>query len=131
MRSFKDQAKSLSGSKTVSASFYLQVIVLPVSNEGQLFYHRRLANFNLTVYELSSSECNCYFWHEGLSRRGASEIASCIYLYLQELDARKVEEVSMFSVGCSGQNKNSGIASVLLNFSFHLQTYKYDRFRFL
>lgn len=65
---------------------------------------------------MSSKDCECYLWHEGLIKRGASEISSCIFRYLEELDKRQVEEIFLFCDGCSGQNKNSGTAIMLLHF---------------
>lgn len=50
--------------KIVSAVFDLQqVMYLPKSNDGQIFYKRRLANYNFTIYNLGSRDCNCYVWN--------------------------------------------------------------------
>lgn len=118
VREWKSLCKdlSLTDKATVCSCFDLQqVILLPISNESQLFYHRRLSNFNLTVYNTASKDCECYLWHEGLSKRGSSEISTCLYKYLMTLDLNNIEEVFLFSDGCSGQNKNSAIATMLLH----------------
>lgn len=115
-RKHKEEAKKFADEKTACICFDLQqVILLPKSNESQLFYHRRLSNFNLTIYNLASKQCDCYLWHECISKRGSSEISSCIFKYLQDLDKNGVEEVFLFSDGCSGQNKNSAFACMLLH----------------
>lgn len=48
----------------------------------------------------------------GIRRRGASKIVTCLY---NDLDCRNVKQVFLFSDGCPGQNKNSGIATMLLH----------------
>lgn len=115
VRAKKDLARKDKNIKNASAVFDLQqVIFLPISNESKIFYRRRLSNYNFTIYNLKSKECHCYTWHEALSKRGSCEISTCLYFYLKELDARGVETVSLFSDSCSGQNKNSIIAAMLL-----------------
>lgn len=100
----------------VCAAFDLQQIILfHIAPDSKLFYHRRLTNFNLTIYNINSKECSCYVWHEGFGRRGSCETASCLYDYLCDLDCKNVKEIFLFSDSCCGQNKNSAIAAMLLN----------------
>lgn len=101
---------------TACASFDLQqVIYLPQSNESAIFYKRRLANYNLTVYDLGSRQCWCFMWSELDSKRGAAEISTCVYKALQIFDNEKcAKSVALFSDGCSGQNKNSITAAMML-----------------
>lgn len=108
--------KNEEDSKYSCAVFDLQqVILLPKSNHSQIFYSRRLANYNFTIYNLQSKQCYCYIWHEGISKRGSCEISTCVSMYLRKLDGDGVETVHLFSDGCSGQNKNSIIATMLLH----------------
>lgn len=93
-----------------------QVLTFPMSPESLVFYKRRLSAFNLTIYELGSGNCECNFWDETMSRRGSSEVSSCVFLYLQDLDKRGHIKVNLFSDGCPGQNKNTIVASMLLFF---------------
>ena len=93
-----------------------QVIYLPQSTRSELFYKRRLANYNFTVYNLASKEGTCYLSHEGQTRRGACEIASNLHRFLIEEDAKGVKEVEFFCDGCAGQNKNSILPSMMLSF---------------
>jgi len=67
------------------------------------------------VYELKSKECHCFTWHEGQGKRGSSEIATCLRIYLENLNTAGIKEVSLFADGCPGQNKNSIIAATLLH----------------
>lgn len=91
-----------------------QVLYLPISKEAALFYKSRLSNFNLTYYDIDSKQCKCFTWHEGISKRGSCEIATCIYKVLQSYDNNDVQFVSLYSDGCGGQNKNSIMAAMLL-----------------
>lgn len=116
VRKIKDKEKSDSDQGKTVAVFDLQpVIYLPQTNDNQLYYKRRLANFNLTIYELKSRQCHCFTWHEGQGKRGACEIATCLRLYLEEFNTKGVKEVTLFADGCPGQNKNSIIAAMLLH----------------
>ena len=93
-----------------------QVIYLPKSSRSELFYKRRLACYNLTIYELASKEGICFVSHEGLTRRGSCEIASYLHKYLSNIDEQGVQHVDLFSDGCIGQNKNSVLPAMLLSF---------------
>lgn len=110
------KTEALHNSQILCASFDLQqVIYLPQSKESAIFYKNRLANYNFTVYNIASKECFCYLWNEVQSKRGASEISSCIYKALSAYDTKNiVKSVALFSDGCSGQNKNSITAAMLL-----------------
>ena len=117
VRKKKENAKhDDSPNKTVATFDLQQVIYLPKTNDNMLFYKRRLGNFNLTVYELKTKTCHCFTWHEGQGKRGPSEIGTCLTLYLDTLDEACMKEVTLFADGCPGQNKNSVIAAMLLNF---------------
>lgn len=117
VREIKTACKLLAkeNEKIVSAIFDLQqVIYLPKSNDGQIFYKRRLANYNFTIYNLGSRDCNCYVWNEATSKRGSSEIATCLYSFLINCSEKGASEVRMFCDGCAGQNKNTIVAAMLL-----------------
>lgn len=91
-----------------------QVIFLPRTNESAVFYKRRLAAFNLTIYDLATKDCHCFLWNETISKRGSCEISSCLLKMLQDYDRKGVVEITLFCDGCAGQNKNSMIASMFL-----------------
>ncbi|GFS01565.1 DNA repair protein rhp54 [Elysia marginata] len=117
VREIKEDSKkkAIENPKLSAAVFDLQqVIYLPKSNHSSLFYKRRLANFNFTIYELGSGKGHCYLWHEGIAKRGANEIATCIFSFIKEKDAEGKEEIVFFCDGCIGQNKNSIVSAMLL-----------------
>lgn len=118
VRELKEQSKQKAKDhhKVVKcATFDLQqVIYLPKSNESALFYKRRLSNFNLTFYDVVSKDCHCFTWHEGVSKRGSSEISTAVYKALKLYDDEGAEEVHLYSDGCVGQNKNSIMPAMML-----------------
>ena len=128
----KSKEKAISSDKHASAVFDLQqVMYLPKSNRGEIFYKRRLASYNLTIYEFATREGICYFSNETVTKRGSNEIASYLLDYLREVDGRKVEEVDLFSDGCAGQNKNSvlpGMAMAFLKESQSVQSITFHYF---
>lgn len=110
LASFREEAKN--NSKFRTAIFDLQMVLyLPQSKCGEIFY-KRLSCFNLTIYD-TNKQGHCLFWHEGIALRGANELASCLYLFLVDLDKEGVESLALFYDGCSGQNKNSIIPIML------------------
>lgn len=118
----KDNAKRETDDSVAVATFDLQqVIYLPQTNDNQLFYKRRLANYNLTVYDLKTKECHCFLWREGLGKRGSSEIGTCLKMYLDILNKAAKKEAILFADGCPGQNKNSVIAAMLLHYVTSLE----------
>ncbi|KAG5876383.1 hypothetical protein JTB14_022653 [Gonioctena quinquepunctata] len=117
VRELKNECKTRAtiDKKIVCGSFDLQQgLHLPVSNESAIFYKRRLSNYNSTYYDIVTKACKCFTWHEGISKRGSCEIATCIYRVLQSYDNNNVQFVSLYSDGCGGQNKNSIVAAMLL-----------------
>ena len=73
-----------------------QVLYLPMSNLSEIFYKRRLACYNFTVYELNSREGHCFFWHEGIAGLGSNKIASHLHNFLQVADKKNKERCSSF-----------------------------------
>lgn len=59
-------------------------------------------------------------WHEGIANRGGNEIASCLYAHLQTMPST-IENITLYSDSCFGQNKNSYVA---LMFSIFASTNK-------
>ncbi|KAJ8883104.1 hypothetical protein PR048_014943 [Dryococelus australis] len=71
---------------------------------GQIFYLRKLAVYNLTVYNMANQDGVCYLWNEPEGKRGPVEIATCIYDYV--MSKQNIKEVLMMSDGCDGQQNN-------------------------
>ena len=86
-----------------------KVLPCPYTNAGIVYYKRKLAMYNLTVYELESHKAICYMWHEGEGGRGSNNMATCIYKYLESLPPN-ISHVIMYSDTCGGQNRNQNFA---------------------
>lgn len=111
------QLKNRLNNSIVCGVFDLQqVISLPITKESEIFYKRRLSTYILTFYNIGNKECDCYTWDECQSCRGSSEISTAIFKTLQFYDEQGVQSVHLFSDGCTGQNKNSILATMLLYF---------------
>ena len=110
-----DKERCCSGETCITATFDMESILqLPASEVGPLYYKRKLVLHNFTVYEsVKPNHGFCYLWPETSGRRGANEIGTCLYQYLQSIDP-KVKHVTFFSDSCTGQNRNQYVCSLML-----------------
>lgn len=98
----------------ISISFDLQKTLLtPYISTGEAYYKRQLATYNLGIHDLTNNEASMYMWHEGCASRGASEIGSCIFKYINEKVARGKTSVTAFCDSCGGQNRNYKMAALM------------------
>lgn len=63
--------------------------------------------FIFQISDLKNKTTDCYFWHEGLGNRGAIEIGSCVFKFLEKiaLDSPNIN-IIFYSDNCCGQQKN-------------------------
>ena len=106
-----------------------QVLTLPQGKSSCLYYARRLNNYNLTVYSLGTRKGFSYLWNECVANRGANEIGSCVFKFLETVSAEGVKSVTLYSDNCTGQNRNRFFMCMLwhaLNkFSFEKVEHKF------
>ena len=104
----KDRDKKMAQEGTITtACFDLeQVLLTPKAFEYSLYYKRRLNTFNFSIYNLGTTNDNCYIWNETISGLGACEIASCVYDFLQEMSKKGQKKFVFYLDICSAQNKN-------------------------
>ena len=118
----KEQAKT-DRNMNVACFDLQQVLLTPHSMSSQLFYRRKLSTFNLTIFDIASKSGYCCMWHEGVGKRGANNVASCIMKYIRHMN-EKSKEFHFFTDNCCGQNKNK----VLTSMYFHaVKTLNIDR----
>lgn len=92
-----------------------QILPAPKTEVGLAYYKLKLSTYNFTVFSLGSKKCTCFMWHEGIAKRGASEIGSSLLLFVKQAVDEGIKEFSFFSDNCAGQNRNKYLYS-LYNF---------------
>lgn len=91
------------------ATFDLQSVLQCLRGVASSFYYKsKLNNFNLTFYKFRTKEVECFFWNEVEAKRGAEEIGTCVWKYLQAINKQATDptDVVFYSDNCAGQNKN-------------------------
>lgn len=119
LKTFSDeqQASKTVNSKVVVASMDLQKILsTPHGDSMMLYYTRKYAVYNLTIYDSSTRDGFCYVWGESDGMKGGNEVATCLMKYLHVVDERKIEHVSLYCDNCYGQNKNRLVMSAIYHF---------------
>ena len=111
----EDKKAAASDSKKHVVTMDLQAVLqAPCGLVSQLYYKRKLSVYNFTIYSLAGKKGTCFTWDESEGKRGACEIATCVYIYLNSLP-KTVQEVIIFSDCCSGQNRNQFLSAALLH----------------
>ena len=95
------------------------VLYTPCDKVSTIFYVRKLCTYNCTMFDLVSREGYCYMWNETTGKRGSNEIATCLYRYLCESEAKNV---ILFSDTCGGQNQNQYVATMLMHVAENHET---------
>jgi len=88
-----------------------QCLPTPHLETSVAFYKRLYWTYNLSTDNLATGQASCYLWHETIARRGANEIASCVYHEVSNLP-NNIKTVILYSDFCAGQNKNSFISAM-------------------
>ena len=116
IRKIKRDLKERNVEDELIACFDLQqVILLPRSNRGELFYKCRLSCYNFTIFDSKAHKAHCFLWNEAVAKRGANEMSSHLCKYLNFVDCEKYQKVHLFCDGCPGQNKNTIVCSMIMD----------------
>jgi hypothetical protein len=110
-RQDKEEARE-DNKKHVVAFDMQQCLPTPHLRTSVVFYKRQLWVYNCTIHDCGSKNSVQNMWHEGEGERGPNQIGSCLYYYIKELPDN-VEELTLWSDTCSGQNKNSIVTAAL------------------
>lgn len=92
-----------------------QLLLCPKSFSSAVYYKRKLAVHNFTMFDLASKEGYCYVWHEGEGGLESDEFASLIVAHLRTLPDT-FESVILWSDGCTYQNRNAQLSSAIMSF---------------
>lgn len=79
---------------------------LPKAETNLLYYKRKLAMYNCTVYDLGNTNGYCYIWTEDIGKRGSNDVASCVLDFIGKQVENGKTEFILYSDNCGGQNKN-------------------------
>ncbi|XP_052741442.1 uncharacterized protein LOC128198734 [Bicyclus anynana] len=122
IRKIKNQEKEeLDPKENTVACFDLEkVLYLPQSEVGVFHYKRKYPVYNFTVYNILTKSGHCYVWHAQIAKRGANEIASCLWCYLQSEAAKGIKVISFYSDNCTGQNRNRFVFALYIHASKEL-----------
>lgn len=71
-----------------------------------LYYKRKLSVYNFTIFDAGSKEAACYMWDETVAKRGANEVASCLFSFINRKAKVGVKDFRLWSDNCAGQNRN-------------------------
>ncbi|CAH1101997.1 unnamed protein product [Psylliodes chrysocephalus] len=84
-REYKNKEKGKNDKEFCVAVFDLeQILSVPKSEVGLAYYKLKLSTYNFTIFNLASKECSCYMWHEVIAKKDASEIGSCLILFIYD-----------------------------------------------
>ncbi|XP_047543351.1 uncharacterized protein LOC125075686 [Vanessa atalanta] len=115
-RRHRDEAKILAQSGDIHFVEYdLEAICnCPSSSSKLIYYKRRIAIYNFTMLDFDTEKRNvfCYCWHEGIGKKGAVEIGSCLLKYLKTKADGK--PIVFMSDTCASQCRNVYISALLL-----------------
>lgn len=124
----KNDVQTAKEKQIIVSCYDLQAVLQVPCGEISTFYYKRKLNcFNFTIFDVAAKVGFCYFWNESLANRGVNEIASCVYMYLNEHCQGK--PAIMYSDNAAGQNKNKAMASMYMHTVMELNipyiTHKY------
>jgi len=114
----KDQDRSGQNGFLCCSFDLQQVLNTSWGNSMLLFYSKKLAYYNLSIYETKTKAGHCYLWSEVDGKRGANEICSILYDYLKIIDDKGLflglfQQIALHCDSCPGQNKNHFMLSML------------------
>ncbi|XP_034252976.1 uncharacterized protein LOC117652289 [Thrips palmi] len=111
----KDIEESLTDKKVVACSFDLQKqLSCPKSEDGEFYYKTKLKVYNFTVFNMTERLGDNFLWHEGIGKKGSSEISSALLIYIKRLVQKGYSDVRFWSDNCGGQNKNRFLFAMYL-----------------
>lgn len=94
-------------------------LAIPFSGESIIFYKRKLALYNFTIYDGEGNGYS-YLYDETNGTKGCNEVATAIFMYCQQLP-ETVTEITTWSDTCAAPNHFLCMLIYLVNTSPHLK----------
>lgn len=89
------------------ATFDLQkVFFSPYGENGEFIFRRKHRAYNLSIFQSVAKIGYCYVWDETIAKKGASEVASCVFKFIETKVAEGYKDFRVMSDNCWCQNKN-------------------------
>ena len=111
----KDKNEGLKDNSIAVCSFDLQKqLSVPKSEDSAMYYRSKLNVYNFTVFNMIERLGRCYLWHEGVGKKGSSEISSALLDYIELLVSKGHKDLRFYSDNCAGQNKNRFLFAMYL-----------------
>ncbi|XP_037300938.1 uncharacterized protein LOC119191153, partial [Manduca sexta] len=103
----KDKELALQNNEILTAAFDLQKCLnVPHGNVSTFYYKRKLSLYNFTIFNMGSHQGYCFSWHQQTAKRGANEISSCVFKFIEDTVGEGVKDYRFWSDNCGGQNRN-------------------------
>nr|CAH7716416.1 unnamed protein product [Callosobruchus chinensis] len=92
-----------------------QVQAIPRVPISDAFYAQQLSLYVFCITDIPCKQPIFYSWLEHQAGRGATEVGSALYDFLKKTEfPEHIKELTLFSDGCGGQNKNSHVVHMLM-----------------
>ena len=81
---------------------------MPVPNKtsNDVYYKRQLSFYSFNIHVLSSDDVYFYCYDETVAKKGADNVCSMLYHFINNHISEDVKDLDLFCDGCGGQNKN-------------------------
>ena len=111
----KDQETAKQMPSMCAATFDLEkVLNMPKSESSSMYYKRKVSLYNFTVYNLATKEESCNVWNETIGKRGANDISSFLWRYINQETEKRKTSFHFYSDNCGGQNRNQILYTMYL-----------------
>lgn len=92
---------------------FMQNLPLPHIPVQDIFYLRQLWVNVFCIHDIKANKAVMYVYHEGQAKKGANEVCSFLYHYIQEYVPAGIKVLHLYSDACTGQNRNHSMIRFL------------------
>jgi len=89
-----------------------KVLTTPQGEVNNFYYKRKFATYNFTIFDIARKLGYCFMWNESETKKGANEIATCLFQFMAMMKKDGVTEFIFYSDKCGGQNQNRFLFSM-------------------